>query len=384
MRLALFLHLGALLFLGASLGCGGVMPADPTTHEPAQTSSAGADSADSASTHSSGTEQSPEATDARALAAGAHFADVVAALEAAEVAHAEAATAPCVMTGGSDDRSAHVDAEVAAAVHPIPDAPADLASRVGVEAVAILSRFGARGPAQPGLAVATLTSTDPPGDGEQMLIVLTSRGALLRSTDRAMDPGTPFSLEELRRRLNALSPAPELLALTAEASIPVSVLHDALLAVPDALAPRLALAVTLPPGTRTPEAAAASAQHSPICEDLPALAVGEREGVLEGRVLLAGVAPLRDAVPACLDTAGADARAGTMVLRFRVARDGSVAAACVASDETGSDGLRTCVLEHLGQLHFPAPSPAGVVEAAIPLRFALDHGAPLHGQCLAN
>ncbi|NOY92356.1 MAG: hypothetical protein GXP55_14275 [Deltaproteobacteria bacterium] len=70
-----------------------------------------------------------------------------------------------------------------------------------------------------------------------------------------------------------------------------------------------------------------------------------------------------------------------MTVLFRVNARGRVEAACVNADDTGSDPLRACVLEHARAMRFPPPSPVGVVQAALPLIFQIDHGAPMHGLC---
>ncbi|NOY91640.1 MAG: hypothetical protein GXP55_10605, partial [Deltaproteobacteria bacterium] len=270
-----------LLTLMGLLGCG---DRSPEAHAPQTRASSGgsAEQTRAQATGSAGSDN-PEAVaqpNPRALAAGATYGDLITALRAAEVARSEAATAPCLMTGGAAGQSAHLDAELAAAVHPIPDAPADLASRLSPAPVAILSRYGTRGPSEPGLAVAALSATDPPGDGEQVLIALTSRGALLRSSDRRVEAAEAFPLDELRQRLGAFSETPGLIALTAEASVPLSVLRDALGELPDALASHLTLAVALPPGTRAPSATAATTARAPLCEYLPPWEPGTRESSL--------------------------------------------------------------------------------------------------------
>jgi hypothetical protein len=368
-----------LLTLMGLLGCG-----SPEARAPQTRASSGSDARETQTPATGSAEPrrvDPEPVarrDPRALEAGATYGDLVTALRASEVARSEAATAPCLMTGGAEGQGAHLDAELAAAVHPIPDAPADLASRLSPAPVAILSRYGTRGPSEPGLAVATLSATNPPGDGEQVLIALTSRGALLRSSDRRVEAAGAFPLDELRQRLGAFSATPGLIALTAEASVPLSVLRDALGELPDALASHLTLAVALPPGTRAPSPTAATTARAPLCEYLPPWEPGTRESTLSVSALVTGAGPLREAARDCLASAGPTAQSGSMTVLFRVNARGQVEAACVNADDTGSDALRACVLEHARAMRFPPPSPAGVVQAALPLIFQIDHDAPMH------
>ena len=160
--------------------------------------------------------------------------------------------------------------------------------------------------------------------------------------------------------------------VTAEAQVPVREVY-ALLEELHRLGARTAFAVNLAPNTPLPaEPAPASVQRCPdgLSE------TSEPEGNLELDALLAGVGPLKERAPDCLTRGGAQGAAGgRLTVAMRIDAQGRVKESCMRADELGDPAIAACVLELTRGLAFPAPSPAGVVDAELPLVLR-PHSAP--------
>ena len=72
-------------------------------------------------------------------------------------------------------------------------------------------------------------------------------------------------------------------------------------------------------------------------------------------------------------TARGPGAAGSRIeITMRIGADGRLADACISRDSASDPALRDCLLEVARGTVFPAPSPAGYVDAALPLTLAPD------------
>ena len=60
---------------------------------------------------------------------------------------------------------------------------------------------------------------------------------------------------------------------------------------------------------------------------------------------------------------------GTLVVKFIISKDGSVARASVKSSTLGNERLESCVTERLLRVQFPSPKGGGIVIVRYPLVF---------------
>jgi hypothetical protein len=239
-------------------------------------------------------------TSPRDLAADATFADLVAAARRQDDLRAQDSSAGCLLR----TRPWRLEADLAAAVRPLPEPPPSLTARL--ERVAVLTRYGAIGEPTAPLGLVAFTTTRPAAGAGAAVLVVTPRGLFLGRTDAAR-------FDELdRSRLARIDDGRSQLFVTANAGVTVRELADVLAALPP-MPGRIALAVALPDGTRLPEPRAASTETAPICE-LSALADDAPLGDLSVEALRAGVAPLADRARLCAGTTdGAGALGGRVV-----------------------------------------------------------------------
>jgi hypothetical protein len=139
----------------------------------------------------------------------------------------------------------------------------------------------------------------------------------------------------------------------------------------------IALAVPLDPDVRLPAEPVVPPEvmDRGFCGGgaLPEPAADAVEGDLPAVEVRAALAPLGEAAARCL--AGASGRAasgGRLDLALRITAAGRVGDACVVRDPILDPTLRLCVLAAAQSLRFPAPSPAGFVDLALPLRLTPD------------
>jgi len=108
------------------------------------------------------------------------------------------------------------------------------------------------------------------------------------------------------------------------------------------------------------------------------------EGDLALDALLGAVTPLKQQAPDCLTRGGArGAAGGKLTIALRIDAQGKVNESCVRADELGDPAIAACVLELTHGLAFPAPQPAGVVDAELPLVLR-PHSAPAQAPVCAN
>src|SRR5690606_32197186 len=113
-----------------------------------------------------------------------------------------------------------------------------------------LSRWGAYGPGDPARpSFSAVTTTLPPKREPAIVWAITERGAYVRSSTEPARQLDPVPVERLAATLSGSVGA---LFVTAEGSTPLARVAEALSAIPEELAGRVALAVALAPGTRLP------------------------------------------------------------------------------------------------------------------------------------
>lgn len=281
-------------------------------------------------------------------------------------------SAGCLIRGsGAVGDGFRLEADVAVAVRPLPDATADVAARHATAPgpVRVLTRWGQRG--GDGLPLVAFTSTPPPGPGPTAALLIGADGARLIVGER----DEAIAVGEVGARL-AAGPAPSVVAVTADAGTPLATVRAALAAVGER-AP-VTLAVPLPVDTRLPAGEPAvdpELARAGMCEGgLPA-APDARPGALPRSAIVDALGAFRSRAAECMRlVTGPAAAGGALDVAFRIAGDGSVAHACARRDEAGDPGLRLCVLDAARALSFPAPDPPGVVDVALPVLLAPDQG----------
>jgi len=308
--------------------------------------------------------QAAKRAPSRDLGKDASFADLVAAIAAEE----SALLTPRRCLLARSDTGFRLEAELAAAIHPISPPIEDLDPiLLRSREAQVLSRWGRHGVSLSTLKLAGLTDA-PPTRGAEVLI-LTDQGAYLRTTGEApLTPGSARPDAQITTLLGASAAtfANLTLFVTAESNVSVArlsaVLDELFLRYPGPVVLALALApdTVLP----APRATTAAARRCPDgLSDSQGL-----EGDLAVSALTDGLSPLRPRAASCLEHADAGGAAGgRLLLGLRIRPDGSVEQACMIADETQDDALAACVLAAAHDLHFAAPSPPGFVDVELPL-----------------
>jgi hypothetical protein len=314
----------------------------------------------------------PVARSDRDLGADATFADLATAARRQDDRRDSDADAACLVRAGGDGY--RLEADLAVAVRPLPVPPDDLDARMESERgpVRVLARFGAYGgdPAAR-TALVAVNTTLPPTRGVALAIVLTDRGAYARRSDQAGGERDASRAEWVLER--AAWSEVDLVAITAEAGVPVRALVELMERIPETMAGRVTLAVVLEAGTRLPDAPVIQAgERAELCPDgLPELAEDAPLGDLPADRIRGALDPLRSAAELCVGTsAGPGAAGGRVSLAVRIGPDGRVTDACAMEDSTGDAELRACLSRAARELAFDAPG--GYLDFALPL--ALEPG----------
>lgn len=318
----------------------------------------------------------PEATAqpaSRRLETDTTFAQLVGRARSLEASGDAETRARCVL--GRREGVLHLDASVAPAIRPLPEAFDGLAERLmqGAE-VSVLSRWGRRGDGP--LALATITASAPLAESVVVLFV-TPRGIYFRSAGGALPERARgnWALGRVRDGLASLALAPgATVVVTADGSLLVSVVADVLEAITP-LGLSAVLAVALPEGTpipAEPEPAARTAHET--CEELPALRDDAVTGEVATTDLRRGAAQLSDVALACARSTSslAVARGGRVDVLMRIGPDGGVVDACARADEIGDDAYRACLIGAARNLTFTRPIPPGYVDVSVPVRLRAD------------
>lgn len=308
----------------------------------------------------------------RDLGADATFADLATAARRQDDRRDSDADAGClVRASGAGYR---LEADLAVAVRPLPAPPDDLDARMEPDRgpVRVLTRFGAYGEAAGArTALVAINTTLPPTRGVALAIVLTDRGAYARRSDQSGGERDASRVEWLVDHVGWTEV--DLVAVTAEAGVPLRALVELMERIPETMAGRVTLAVVLEEGTRLPDAPAIQAgEPAELCPDgLPELAESDPLGDLPAARIRGALDPLRSAAELCVGTStGPGAAGGRVAMAVRIGPEGRVAGACVMEDSTGDAALRACLVRAARELSFDAPG--GYLDFALPL--ALEPG----------
>jgi hypothetical protein len=340
----------ALTFTIVSLACGGTSPPVDAPEPP-------------------GERTPPPVQDLRRLRSDATYEDLLGAARALDDRRDQDSSEGCLLRRGY-----RLEADLAVAVRPLPPAEDDLDEALENDAgpVNVLSRWGAYGSGDPAHAsFVAVTTTLPPRREPAVVWVLTDQGVYVRSST---EPSAQRGLRTDDEARGSLDPSIGALFVAAEAGVLLSRLADLLGVIPDELSGRVALTVALAPGTRLPAAPADQAGGSSegLCPDgLPAFGEDDAVGDLAPRAIVGSLGPLRQAAEICVSTAqGPGAAGGRVELAMRIGPEGRITHACAVSDSTGDASLRECLIRAARAVAFPAPDPAGSVDAQLPLVLA--------------
>lgn len=351
------------------LACGShpAPEAEPTTN-PEGTDTSGAEEP---SEH-----EEPASANPRALGVGATFADLVTAVRTLDGLGESESSAGCLLRGGSLAPFT-LEADLASAVHPIPEAPRELEARLDDprDTAVVLTRWAQHGRTG-GLTLVALSASPPPTPGHLAVVILGREGAHLRRTEGSVAAAHagPFPTSRLAEHLPVVLDGAAGLVLTAEAGIPLSSVRAALASIPSG-SPAVILGLALDAGVRLPAAPAPDPSVHGMCAAgaLPEPTTGQRLGSLAPDIIRAQVSGMGEGAMRCFEYARGDAaRGGRMRVMTRIGPQGRVTEACAASDELGDPTLRACVLGVVRGLVFPAPTQGDYVDVALPIRLVPD------------
>jgi hypothetical protein len=312
----------------------------------------------------------------RALGVGATFSDLVAAVRQLDGLGQSESAAGCLLRGGAL-APFHLEADLASAVHPIPDAPRELEARLDDprDTAVVLTRWAQHG--QTGsLTLVALSATPPPLPGHVAIVILGREGAHLRRTEGSVPAAHagPFPTNRLAEHLPVVLEGAAGVVFTAEAGVPLSSLRTALGTLPAGSPPAI-LGLALDAGVRLPAAPAPDPSVHGLCAGgaLPEPAADQRLGSLAPDAIRARVAGMGEGAMRCFEYARGDAaRGGRLRVLARIGPQGRVSEACATADELGDPTLRACVLGVVRGLVFPAPSEGDYVDVALPIRLLPD------------
>ncbi|MBN1653018.1 MAG: hypothetical protein JXA30_04505 [Deltaproteobacteria bacterium] len=269
-----------------------------------------------------------------------------------------------------------LEADLAVAVRPLPEAPAELSRRLEsvTGKIHLLTLWGRIGTEVGGIVLVAFTTTSPSSARlPAVALFLTERGVYLRHSDQDAEPTMQLlQLEDVGPSLAKIASQKAFtLYVTADAATPISALYDLLQRLPY---PRheVALAVALAAETRLPAPLAAETDSEVWCPDgLPLLLEDLPEGDMPRADIVAAIAAIRGKTQACVSSADASAAAGgRVVVAFRVGASGKVENRCLVEDDIKNLALAKCILSTLDELRLPPPNPTGPVDIHLPLRLS--------------
>jgi hypothetical protein len=327
-------------------------------------------------------EPQPTQPASRQLDAETTFAELVGRARSIEASGDAESTARCVLS--RRDGSLTLEASIAAAIHPLPDAQERLEERLMQGSrVTVLSRWGRIGDGP--FALVTITPSVPLAD-DTAVLVLTPRGIYLRTTgaDLAERARGAWALGRLGEGLTSLGlHAGDTVVVTANGSMSVATVADVLEAITP-LGVHAVLAVALPPDTPIPtEPTLPARPEAVLCEALPPVAADTASGDLRVEDVRRGAAALADIAIACARSTSsiAVARGGRVDLLMRVGPEGGVVDACARADDIDDDAYRHCLVGAARGLTFTPPIPPGYVDIAVPVRLRADTSDALTPLC---
>jgi hypothetical protein len=298
----------------------------------------------------------PALSASRELPHGARYGELVATLDLEDSLTPSAARCLLARSGAGH----RFEGTSSVALHPLPATADELDSLVHGSAARVLTRHGSFGKAEANLGFVALSEAPPTRTA--LLVVITDRALYARTLDGA--PRVVNDLRSLPAQLRELAPDATTY-VAAEAAVPIARVHEVLAALA-ALESPVVLAMALPPEVTLP-APPAPAERAARCPDGLA-ATDALEGDLPVAALQDGIAPLRERAPDCLRRAeGPGAAGGRLTIALRIDAAGRVGDACLVASDSDDDALASCLLGVARELRFSAPSPAGVVDAELPL-----------------
>ncbi|RLB51027.1 MAG: hypothetical protein DRJ42_17640 [Deltaproteobacteria bacterium] len=348
------------------VGCGGT-EGPPPTREVATPTTGGTETGTSAG-------DTPAPPDPRALGISARFGDLVRAARAVDDTNQAESAEGCVLRGDGPYR---LTADVAVAIRPLPEAPEDLDARLrDATSARLFTRWGQvpRVPAPEAIAVVGITGTPPPARTEGAAIFVTDEGIYVRPAGFGAAHG-PLSFTDGAGAARATVSGSGMTLVAAEAGVSLAALRDLLALLPPEAHGKVALGVTLPANVTLPDATPIADDGRGLCPDgLPAVTDDAGDpGELTGAAIVGALGPLRQGAAQCMATARGPGAAGTRVgLAMRIGADGRLTEACITNDSASDPALRDCLLEAARATVFPAPSPAGYVDAVLPLTLVPD------------
>jgi hypothetical protein len=278
--------------------------------------------------------------------------------------------------------TARLDADLALAARPLPDASQHCDDAVAEQAgpVAVMSTWGnLPGEADSGLLVAFTTTSPAAVKAPAIGMFVTQRGVLLRAADPGLRAHPEAMTHDQAGVLLAALSGPATIYATADRDLELRALVAALELVPNRF--EVALAVALPKGTHLPASAPVS-QEGLCPTGLPAPASAEHEGELDSAAAQRALAPLREAALSCaLNTGGRALLGGRLVLALRIGADGRARETCFSNDEIAEPTLRRCLIAAARDLPYPRPSAAGFADLEVPLQIALEGPSPQRVRC---
>jgi hypothetical protein len=318
----------------------------------------------------------PSAADPRTLGVEATFDDLVAVVRNLDGLGQSDSTAECLLRGGPL-APYRLEADLASAIHPIPNAPSELESRLDdlSGGVVVLTRWAQHG-STGALTVVALSATPPPVPGHVAVVILGRQGAYLRRTEGSVPAAHagPFPTGRLGDHLPVVLEGASAVVITAEAGVPLSSLRAALGSLP-AGSPQALFGLVLDAGVRLPRTPTADPSIQGLCQEggLPEPPTSQRLGSLSTEAIRARVSGMGEGAMRCFEYAQGDAaRGGRMRVLVRIGPEGRVSEACASSDELGDPTLRACVLGVVRGLVFPSPAGGEYVDVALPVRLLPD------------
>lgn len=318
----------------------------------------------------------------RALGPTATFEELVAAARALDEAGAGDADAGCLLRPPATSAAGwRLEADLAVAVRPLPEAPADLGARLARSEgrAAVLTRWGQQGPGDgAALALVAFTSTAPPGDRPLVVAAATEEGVHLRSTEA--EPALPASRLDWSSLAEPLADLPEPMdvVITAEADMPLTRLRTLLESLPKTARP--ALGVALAAETKLPQPLEARTGGPALCpEGLPPLLDETPPGDMDASQATSVLQPFAEEAGRCISAFPEAAGGGRLEIHLRVGPEGRLKQTCIADDSVGSPMLRACLLERAEDLRFPETG--GTVDLIFPLRLAPAPGIVQQALC---
>ena len=313
-----------------------------------------------------------EEQDPRRLAAGATFADLVAAAGALDARGGGQSSSGCLL---EEAGAGHMfRADVAIALRPVPTPPDSLSA--SGDRIRVFSRWGQRGSGSPVLAA--LTATPPPVGGPALAVLIDTESIALRSTDGSLVADDVQSAALAQAMGDALERGASRVFVSAAGGVPLTRVRDVLAALPDAASTLVVLAVALRGDTTLPDPPTRGEGDTGMCAAMEARSPGPT-GDMDARAARETLAALSSA-SICLSSAGPEsASGGRLGLEIIVGASGAVERACATSDEIEDSGVRTCVLDHVRALRFPASN--GEVTLRLPIALVPDRSDAPRALC---